>query len=753
MTKHELDHELLHRFRSEATTWASRWTTIEDLKPGAQAAAKQARDASGAVAFVKILNRQKDPERRVRMYQEIVSIQRLDMLGVPKLIETNAHHYAEVEYDLYVAMEFIDGATLTELIPRSRVSAASAVAIALELCRILRKAHDAGICHRDIKPDNVMLVEGANGTRTYLVDFGIAHLGQSDAEFRTETNQTIGNAFLALPEFRGGFSDKGDPRSDLTLCVGTFFYMLTKSNPIVLMDSQGRLPHQRQPEKTALTALGLPAERLRLLFDRGFSYNIADRFQTLHQLEEALNGLLKYTPMDGPTTTVSLNLIRERLDGASEGEKRNRMAALNAAIVDAESVLHEIASSLQGRVLRARSNRVVTADHATMTDGFQLSTDSRRFFAATFDAIAVGNEVILRVKGPGVARIALRTPFLTPFEPAEKERIKEFLLAGLDLMTRGEMVGSAADAQERNAFATKAAEKMVDGMVDAVTDYILGEGSTLMVMDTPQRPATARLFQATATAQGMVLARLTTHDKYARFNCLARVEIPNHRDESETEADQEIVLTVTDGRTGSGPTSSIRNLRYVFTPLKPSQQQIGDLVQTVLAKLRPVQEGQAESVYDHDARAARELIQSQTIDTPEQERFLGEAIDLVAGKLRLEVCAGMRRALGEPEVGSETGSGACRQFSVRAQSAQEGARATIIVKLVGRGPEYQDLQKAQYTIELSMYAKPRPGGITGNVQTIQSQENYYGPGRPGISAENIQAAIIREIERVKRFGK
>jgi serine/threonine protein kinase len=750
------DFELAPHFRSEALSWKTRWTTIANLRSGAQAAAKKAHDLEGTVAFLKILNKQTDPERRTRMYQEIVSIQRLDISGVPKLIESNAHHFGDSKYHLYVAMEFIDGTTLTDLVPRNRVSADAAVGIALDLCRILRHAHDAHVYHRDIKPDNIMLVELDSGVRTHLVDFGIAHLGQSDAEFKTETEQTVGNTFLALPEFRGGFSDKSDPRSDITLCVGILFFMLTKTNPIVLMDSHRQLPHQRPIEKAILGALGLASERLRLLFDRGFRYDIGGRFQTLDELEGALNRLLHPVRADDVTLTVTLDQIRERLDAASEEEKRDRMAVLEATLIDATGVLQEIVSALQGRVVRARSGYSVTSNHARSTDGFQLSTDARKTFAATFDVIAEGNETVLRLKGSGVPRITLRTPFLTPFNNEGKAQIRQFLLRGLDLVTKPDEVAELAeDAKARHSFAAKTAENMVGAMTDAVSRYIAGDGRELMVVDTPAKPVKAQMFPTTALAQSMVLARLSNHNKYARFSCLARVEIPNHREETETEADQQIMITLTDGRTGSGPSSSIEGSRYFFAPLRPSQRQIDNMVKAAIAEIDPSasEEVTHESLYDREARESREIAQGQAIASGEQEEFLGKAVESVAERLRAEISAGMRAALGEPEVRPIAGRGASRQFLIRAESAQERARATITADLTGQGPEYVDAESAHYTLELSICVRPGPGRPTGDMQTIRVKDDYYGTGRPGISAGKVETAILSELARVRRMGK
>jgi hypothetical protein len=108
-----------------------------------------------------------------------------------------------------------------------------------------------------------------------------------------------------------------------------------------------------------------------------------------------------------------------------------------------------------------------------------------------------------------------------------------------------------------------------------------------MRLDTPPGAVKAQRHATSAIAQSMILVRLRHFNKYARFNCLARVETPNHRDETETEADQQISITIMDDRTGAGPTASIVGSRYSFTPLKPSEQQVGEMVKTAIAELAP----------------------------------------------------------------------------------------------------------------------------------------------------------------------
>jgi|HubBroStandDraft_4_1064222.scaffolds.fasta_scaffold10881_3 serine/threonine protein kinase len=581
-TKHL--QELAARFRSDAISWKDRWTTIEELRHGAQAAAKKARRADGMIGFLKVLNKQRDEERRVRMYHEIVSIQRLHGPGVPALIETNAHHYNDPRYKPYVAMEFIDGARLGDLVPNNRISPQSAVTITLELCRILKRAHAVRVYHRDIKPDNIMLVGSDTGPIAYLVDFGIAHVGQSDAEFETEAEQTIGNSFLALPEFRGGFKDKNNPGSDITLCVGILFFMLTKANPVVLLDSNGLLPHQRPIERAALLASGLARDRLLTLFDRGFRYEITSRFQNVDGLVAALNHILRTQPAHA-NDKITIETIRERLDAASEEEKRNRMAALNATLIQATNVVHATVSALQGRIVPAQANSIVTDKRATRMDGFHLATDSKKSFMPTFEVVPVGNEAILTVKGTGVPRIVVRSQFFKQFDDEGVERIKQFLLAGLDLITNptaGEIL--AKNANTAKEFAAKAAGRMVEVMVTAVSSYIENSGGTLTIEE-PARGAKGGIYETNVLAQDWILARLTDLDKYVRFNVFARVEIPNHPDETETEAAQQIEATIMEGKSGDGPSASIKHPRDSFLPLRPSHKQIDDLVKSAVSQL------------------------------------------------------------------------------------------------------------------------------------------------------------------------
>ena len=121
-------------------------------------------------------------------------------------------------------MEYVEGETLKDYIRRQgRLSGTETVRITLQLLAALEYAHRAGIVHRDIKPQNVMLDRDGN---VKVMDFGIARAGDSGM---TEAGSILGTAQYLAPEQAKG--EPVDARSDL-YSVGVVLYeMLTGAVP------------------------------------------------------------------------------------------------------------------------------------------------------------------------------------------------------------------------------------------------------------------------------------------------------------------------------------------------------------------------------------------------------------------------------------------------------------------------------------------------------------------------------------------
>src|SRR6266481_1654585 len=135
--------------------------------------------------------------------------------------------YDAGEHDgiFYIAMEFIEGTTLHELLQQKRIlEAEEAIQLSREICKGLDYAHSHGIVHRDVKPGNIMIT--ARGA-VKIMDFGIAKAGGS----MTSTGQVLGTPNYMAPEQVKG---RGlDGRSDLFSFGVVLYEMLTGEKPFV----------------------------------------------------------------------------------------------------------------------------------------------------------------------------------------------------------------------------------------------------------------------------------------------------------------------------------------------------------------------------------------------------------------------------------------------------------------------------------------------------------------------------------------
>ncbi|MDH5804101.1 MAG: serine/threonine protein kinase [Gemmatimonadota bacterium] len=129
---------------------------------------------------------------------------------------------------VYLAMEFIEGEALTDLIEREgALSPRRAGLILRQAAEALAAAHELGIVHRDLKPDNIMIAKGRDGSDLVkVVDFGIAKaMGGDQDQQVTKTGLVVGTPEYMSPEQLAG--DQVDGRSDIFSLALVLFRMLT----------------------------------------------------------------------------------------------------------------------------------------------------------------------------------------------------------------------------------------------------------------------------------------------------------------------------------------------------------------------------------------------------------------------------------------------------------------------------------------------------------------------------------------------
>jgi len=114
------------------------------------------------------------PERRRRFQQEAKAASALNHPNIVHIYDISSSGATD-----YIAMEFVVGKTLDQLIGKSGLALKDTLKYSIQIADALARAHSAGIVHRDLKPANVIVAEGG---RVKLVDFGLAKLTETTAD-------------------------------------------------------------------------------------------------------------------------------------------------------------------------------------------------------------------------------------------------------------------------------------------------------------------------------------------------------------------------------------------------------------------------------------------------------------------------------------------------------------------------------------------------------------------------------------------
>ncbi len=205
-----------------------RYAVHERIARGGMATVYRALDTRlDRVVAVKVMHRHlaDDETFAARFVREARAVARLNNPGVVAVFDQG-----EDDGLVYLAMELVPGRTLRDVVrDDAPLSPLRAVALVLEVARALAAAHAAGVVHRDVKPENVLL--GADGA-VKVADFGLARALESGAGQSTATatgGLLIGTVSYLAPELVLG--ETADPRSDVYACGVVLYELLTGDKP------------------------------------------------------------------------------------------------------------------------------------------------------------------------------------------------------------------------------------------------------------------------------------------------------------------------------------------------------------------------------------------------------------------------------------------------------------------------------------------------------------------------------------------
>ncbi|MFO0759326.1 MAG: serine/threonine-protein kinase [Byssovorax sp.] len=268
---------------------ADRYRLIEPIGRGGMGIVyKVAHTRIGKLLAMKLLAGElsQSPEVVRRFKREALTVSRLQSPSTVQVFD-----FGVADGLSYLVMELVQGESLGRILQREGpISATRVGKIVVQICSSLAEAHAKGIVHRDIKPDNVMIVAGADGSDVAKVlDFGLAKLREAEGLGEVTSHGTVLGTphYMAPEQIRG---ESVDARADVYALGALMYRALTGVHifagpPMAVLSrhlNEAPIPpHQRAPE------LNIPVGLSRLVM-RALRKRPEDRFSRVEEMRAEL---------------------------------------------------------------------------------------------------------------------------------------------------------------------------------------------------------------------------------------------------------------------------------------------------------------------------------------------------------------------------------------------------------------------------------------------------------------------------------
>jgi len=243
---------------------------------------------------VKMMKTEKLDEKNVKRFKK--EAEALAALEHPNII--HVRHYGLTENGQpYMVLDYVEGTSMSQLIQsRGPIPVAFAIQFFIQIADALSHAHERGVWHQDLKPNNIMICQsGLAIPYIKLIDFGIAKIinGEATPAGLTDTGDILGSPAYMSPEQASG--GKVDERTDIYSLGCVMFEALTGTQPFSGTTALEVIAHQINTKAPSIEdrALSEFPQSLVRIVAKTLEKNADRRYQSMAELREELAKVLK----------------------------------------------------------------------------------------------------------------------------------------------------------------------------------------------------------------------------------------------------------------------------------------------------------------------------------------------------------------------------------------------------------------------------------------------------------------------------
>jgi serine/threonine-protein kinase len=442
-----------------------RYQIIDEIGRGGMAVVYRARDLRHGrdVALKVLISSMGAPIDPARFAREIRIAARLSHPGIVPVFDSGG-----IDDILFYVMPLIRGESLrARMSRRPALTAAESCALLAEVADALDTAHRAGVVHRDMKPENILIAGG----HPLVTDFGIARATTEQGESLTRTGTVIGTALYMSPEQLEAAIDI-DGRADVFAVGCILFEILTGAPPFAAPTLPGTLARLATEEAPLLPATVTASRGLRAVLAKALAREPGNRYPTAEAFAIALRGVdtgSRGATRPGPTRRV--RRVSALLGGA----------AIIAAVALVATRHHGAAAIPSVAVLpfvNASADTSITYISDGMTEELQTALGNAGIAVASRDA-----SFAWRGRSPTPRQVAdsLRVENLlegSVRQTADSLRITVRLIDGKSMLARKSF---SVTRKRADVFALE--EEVAQTIVAALRPAIVGGATDTLVRD------------------------------------------------------------------------------------------------------------------------------------------------------------------------------------------------------------------------------------------------------------------------------